>query len=134
MSYLKDLNHEGLANILICPHCGGESFKLRMENSLRCRGCEFWFFLGPVNINFGMKANRTIHASMMPIRSKDDWDWKLEIREDSIRAWVTWDNRHEEQRTDKRLHKEVKVLMNNKWEAHKVAVALTASFKKQAAG
>lgn len=130
MSYLKKLNHDGLANILICPNCGSESFTPEMENSLKCDNCEFWFLFTSVNTNFGMKANRTVYASFSAMRSKDDWDWKLVLREDSVKGWATWDERHDKFRKDKRSYEEVCELMNNKWEAYKVAVALTSNFKK----
>ncbi len=134
MSYLKELNHEGLANILICPHCGSESFTPKMECSLQCNECERWLYMGSVNMDFGMKPNRIIHVLVGPMMSKDDWDWKLKLEDGRVCCWATWDKRYEEQRIDTRSYGEIKTLMNNKWEAYKVTKALTSSFKKQAAG
>lgn len=131
MSYLKYLDHEGLANILICPHCGGESFTPKMESSLRCNGCELWFFITNTNFQFNKFPAKTVHASVKPMRSNDDWDWRLTVKEGPVMQWITWDEQHKDQRTDTRSYEEIKTLMNNKWDAYKVAKALTSSFKKQ---
>ena len=122
-------------SVIICPECGhGGDFNTTKwspdngkYNNGMCPECGLYFHIGKVDTAWnGRKVQwKTIYASTEKNFTLDEWEWKMFFfLVDKKPQWQTYSDEIRNKRTDKRPIEEVNNLIEQKWEAHQVMIAL----------